>query len=123
MPDISTIIYYIETLCACINCQSYGRRSTALGLGVRDSLPELAMTVSAQVYLHRLRRYIGAYLIHLQGDVDAIIFSAGMGENSAVLRGRALEGLQVECKIIFYIAYEETHILHISERDLGIVHL
>ncbi|KAK9908838.1 hypothetical protein WJX75_003571 [Coccomyxa subellipsoidea] len=50
--------------------------------------------LAIEVYLHRLRRYIGAYLIHLQGDVDAIIFSAGMGENSALLRGRALEGLQ-----------------------------
>ena len=48
-----------------------------------------------QVYTHRLRRYIGAYLVHLEGDVDAIVFSAGMGENNALLRGRALQGLQV----------------------------
>ncbi len=48
-----------------------------------------------QVYLHRLRRYIGAFLVQLGGKVDAIVFSAGMGENSAVLRGRALQGLQV----------------------------
>ncbi|CAL8461837.1 g1368 [Coccomyxa elongata] len=50
--------------------------------------------LALEVYLHRLRRYIGAYLVHLEGHVDAIIFSAGMGENSALLRGRALEGLQ-----------------------------
>lgn len=50
---------------------------------------------SAQVYVHRLRRYIGAYLVQLEGRVDAIIFSAGMGENNALLRGRALQGLQV----------------------------
>ena len=48
-----------------------------------------------QVYLHRLRRYIGAFLVQLGGKVDAIVFSAGMGENSAVLRGRALQDLQV----------------------------
>ena len=48
-----------------------------------------------QVYLHRLRRYFGAFLVQLRGNVDAIVFSAGMGENSAVLRGRSLEGLQV----------------------------
>lgn len=60
-----------------------------------DVCGEGFMAASGQVYLHRLRKYIGAYLIHLQGDVDAIIFSAGMGENSALLRGRALEGLQV----------------------------
>lgn len=48
-----------------------------------------------QVYVHRLRRYIGAYMVQLEGKVDAIIFSAGMGENNALLRGMALEGLQV----------------------------
>ena len=45
-----------------------------------------------QVYVHRLRRYIGAYLVHLEGQVDGIIFSAGMGrEQCAPARYRALE--------------------------------
>ncbi|MDL9938397.1 acetate kinase [Gordonia sp. ABSL1-1] len=45
------------------------------------------------VYVHRLRRYIGAYLITL-GRVDAITFTAGIGENSAKLRADALRDLQ-----------------------------
>lgn len=45
------------------------------------------------VYIHRLRRYIGAYAFAL-GRVDAITFTAGVGENSAVVRARALEGLE-----------------------------
>lgn len=48
-----------------------------------------------QVYLHRLRRYFGAFLVQLGGQVDAIVFSAGMGENSSILRDRALQGLEV----------------------------
>ena len=32
--------------------------------------------------MHRLRRYLGAYLLQL-GHVDAIIFSAGVGEKLA----------------------------------------
>ena len=47
------------------------------------------------MYLHRLRRYFGAFLVQLGGQVDAIVFSAGMGENSSILRGRALQGLEV----------------------------
>ena len=47
-----------------------------------------------QVYVHRLRRYFGAYLLQL-GHVDAIIFSAGVGEHSPEIRRRALAGLQV----------------------------
>ncbi|MEU2040192.1 acetate kinase [Nocardia niwae] len=44
------------------------------------------------VYIHRLRRYLGAYLIEL-GGVDAITFTAGVGENSPQVRADALAGL------------------------------
>lgn len=45
------------------------------------------------VYIHRLRRYVGAYLITL-GHVDAICFTAGVGENSAPVRADALSNLE-----------------------------
>ncbi|MET9325394.1 acetate kinase [Tsukamurella sp. NPDC003166] len=44
------------------------------------------------VYIHRLRRYIGAYLVDL-GGADAISFTAGVGENAAQVRADALAGL------------------------------
>jgi acetate kinase len=44
------------------------------------------------VYIHRLRKYIGAYLAVL-GHVDAIAFTAGVGENVAAVREDALAGL------------------------------
>jgi acetate kinase len=45
------------------------------------------------VYRHRLRHYIGAYLAQL-GRLDALVFTAGVGENSVALRATALEGLE-----------------------------
>ncbi|WP_019202024.1 acetate kinase [Tsukamurella sp. 1534] len=45
------------------------------------------------VYIHRLRRYVGAYLVDL-GGVDAITFTAGVGENAAQVRADALAGLE-----------------------------
>lgn len=45
------------------------------------------------VYIHRLRRYIGAYLVEL-GGVDAITFTAGVGENTSAVRADALAGLE-----------------------------
>lgn len=30
-----------------------------------------------QVFIQRIRKYLGAYLVKLEGKVDAIIFSAG----------------------------------------------
>ncbi|MGQ4597083.1 acetate/propionate family kinase [Nocardia sp. R6R-6] len=51
-----------------------------------------AAQLAYDVYIHRLRRYLGAYLIEL-GDVDAITFTAGVGENSPQVRADALAGL------------------------------
>ncbi|NKN33819.1 acetate/propionate family kinase [Marichromatium bheemlicum] len=42
---------------------------------------------------HRLKKYIGAYYAEL-GAVDAIIFTGGIGENSAEVRAGACEGLE-----------------------------
>jgi acetate kinase len=44
------------------------------------------------VYRHRLRHYIGAYLAEL-GGLDALVFTAGVGENNTLLRRRTLEPL------------------------------
>jgi acetate kinase len=53
-----------------------------------DETAEAALAV----YRHRIRHYIGAYLAQL-GRLDALVFTAGVGENSVALRSQALEGL------------------------------
>jgi acetate kinase len=42
------------------------------------------------IYVHRLRSYIGAMLASL-GGLDALVFTAGVGENSAEIRQAACE--------------------------------
>lgn len=46
------------------------------------------------IYVHRIRKYIGAYAVAMNG-VDAIAFTAGVGENSSLIRQRCLERLDV----------------------------
>ncbi len=53
-----------------------------------DSSAQLAY----DVFIHRLRKYIGAYLAVL-GRADVITFTAGVGENVAAVRRDALSGL------------------------------
>lgn len=48
--------------------------------------------LALESYLHRLRKYIGAYSAVL-GRVDAVAFTAGVGENSSSIRAAALDGL------------------------------
>ncbi len=54
-----------------------------------DELAELALAM----YSYRIRKYIGAYIAAL-GRVDALVFTAGVGENSDEVRRRACEGLE-----------------------------
>ncbi|HNV70651.1 MAG TPA: acetate kinase, partial [Candidatus Ozemobacteraceae bacterium] len=48
--------------------------------------------LALEVYAYRIRKYIGAYMAALNG-CDALIFTAGVGENSPIIRGIALKNL------------------------------
>lgn len=45
------------------------------------------------VYIHQLRRFIGSYMVAL-GRIDAITFTAGVGENDRFVRADALADLE-----------------------------
>lgn len=77
------------------------RRSGVFGLGgeidfralhKRIETGDEAAQLAYDVYIHRLRKYIGAYLA-LLGNTDVITFTAGVGENDAAVRRDALSGL------------------------------
>src|SRR5204863_2615004 len=44
------------------------------------------------LYTHRIRKYLGAYAT-VMGGVDAIVFTGGVGEHSALVRHRCLQRL------------------------------
>lgn len=48
--------------------------------------------LAIHVFSHRLRKYIGAYSA-VMGGVDGIVFTGGIGENSAYIRHRACQRL------------------------------
>ncbi|KON86749.1 acetate kinase [Sporosarcina globispora] len=49
--------------------------------------------LALEVFANRIHKYIGSYASRMYG-VDAIIFTAGIGENSDVIRKRVLQGLE-----------------------------
>ena len=78
------------------------RRSGLKGLaGVNDfrALLELVdggdedARLAFEVYVHRIRKYVGAYTFEL-GGVDAIVFTGGVGENNVDVRRDSLAGLE-----------------------------
>jgi acetate kinase len=51
-----------------------------------------------EMYAYRIRKYIGAYAAAMNG-IDALVFTAGVGENSAVLR-------EAVCKELTFLGIE-----------------
>jgi len=49
--------------------------------------------LALDVFASRIHKYIGSYATRMKG-LDAIVFTAGVGENSDVVRARVLEGLE-----------------------------
>jgi acetate kinase len=79
------------------------KKSGLLGLsGVSSDMREVLKAadeghpralVAFQAYCYRVRKYIGAYVASM-GGVDAVIFTAGIGQGSAEVRALALQGLE-----------------------------
>ncbi len=78
------------------------KRSGLLGLtglsDVRDVLAAVdagdeRATLGWGVYVHRIKKYVGAYLAVL-GGADALVFTAGVGEHSARARADVVGGLE-----------------------------
>ncbi|HQY33763.1 acetate kinase [Actinotalea sp.] len=78
------------------------RRSGMLGLSGSSDMRDVHDAVAAgdenartalEVYYHRIKSYVGSYYAHL-GHVDAIAFTAGIGENDDIVRINSLAGLE-----------------------------
>ncbi len=59
----------------------------------RSAAGEQRAQLAIDVYVHRIRKYLGAYMAVL-GRVDGIVFTAGVGENSPAIRERVCDGLE-----------------------------
>jgi acetate kinase len=58
----------------------------------RRAADDEAAQLAFEVYVHRLKHYLGAYLA-LLGRLDVLSFTAGVGENNPALRAAVVEGL------------------------------
>jgi acetate kinase len=54
---------------------------------------DAAAQLAFDVYIHRLKHYVGAYLAQL-GRLDALTFTAGVGENTPAVRAATVAGLE-----------------------------
>ena len=90
--------YSIDEVDALLNKKS-GLLGMAGSLDMRDihkgrRAGDDASQLAFDVFCHRLRHYIGGYAAQL-GRLDAIVFTAGIGENEPITRAHTLEGLEI----------------------------
>jgi len=78
------------------------KRSGMLGLAGANDMREVARLVTdgdqaaaeaLDVYCYRIRKYVGAYAAAL-GRLDALVFTAGIGENNDAVRAGVCQGLE-----------------------------
>ncbi len=69
-------------------CGSNDMREVLRKKDAGDDRAEIAL----KLYCYRIRKYIGAYFAAL-GSLNAIVFTAGIGENSPYIRERCCQGL------------------------------
>jgi acetate kinase len=85
--DVSTLLNRRSGLEGLSGARDFRELLTRVDDGDEDAM------LAYDVVIHRLRRYIGGYWAVL-GDVDAITFTAGVGENVARLRADALSTMR-----------------------------
>ena len=59
----------------------------------RAAAGDAQAALALDVYAYRVRAYLGAYAVAL-GGVDAVVFTAGVGENDAAMRAAVCDGMQ-----------------------------
>ncbi len=88
----------VQEATAILNRQSGLLGLSGLTADMRDLLAEEAehddrrARLAIELFCHRVRKYIGAFLATL-GGADAIVFSGGIGENAPTVRERICDGL------------------------------
>ncbi|MEI0566839.1 acetate kinase [Brachyspira pulli] len=100
-PAVITFMMGKENLSAKEIDNIINKKSGLLGVsGVSNDMRNLEEAAKSnpkaelaiQMFCYRVKKYIGSYMAVL-GHVDGIVFTGGIGENSAYIRGRILEGL------------------------------
>ena len=102
-PTVLNFIQNEEGLSADEMNQFLNKKSGVLGIsGLSSDFRDLEQAsnegnerakLALDMFHNRVRKFLGAYLLEL-GDVDAICFAGGIGENGITTRAAILEGLE-----------------------------
>ena len=88
--------YTPDQLNQMLNKESGFKGVSGISADLRSILDAIAegnqrASLAFDMYIHRLKSHIGSMLANL-GGLDVLVFTAGVGENSSIVREKACEG-------------------------------
>jgi acetate kinase len=89
--SLARMVEVLNTQSGLLAVSGVGRDLRTIMAARADGHPDAVLAVD--MYIHTLRKYIGAYHFALSG-AQALVFTGGVGENSAEIRALALDGLE-----------------------------
>ncbi|MGL5949167.1 MAG: acetate kinase [Aeromonas sp.] len=89
MQDINTLLTKQSGLLGLSEVSNDGRHAT--GHYATDPRAKRAL----DVFTYRVAKYIGSYMAALDGRLDALVFTGGIGENSVLTRAKIVERLRL----------------------------
>jgi acetate kinase len=102
-PGVLAFLERTEKLTASQSEELLNKKSGLLGLsGISSDMREILKAsddgnqralLALKAYCYRVRKYVGAFVASM-GGLDAVIFTGGVGQGSAVVRALALQGLE-----------------------------
>lgn len=72
-----------------------GKTSDMRGILEAKDAGDEAAQLAFDMFVYRVAKYIGSYVVAIGGDLDAIVFTGGIGENSLPVRRAVLDYLKV----------------------------
>lgn len=64
------------------------------GISERAEQGDKDALLALEVYTYRIKKYIGSYMAAVGEKIDAIVFTAGVGENSSIVRAMSISNLE-----------------------------
>lgn len=90
LKDVADVVNMLNKQSGLLGVSGYSSDMRDIEEGLQEKNPNAVLAYN--IFIDRIKKFIGQYMAVLNG-ADAIVFTAGMGENAPLMRNDVIEGL------------------------------
>lgn len=90
LKDAADVVNMLNKQSGLLGVSGYSSDMRDIEAGLEEKNPNAVLAYN--IFIDRIKKFIGQYMAVLNG-VDAIVFTAGMGENASLMRNDVISGL------------------------------